>query len=180
MDEMLRKMQKTVDLTLSKFASFRTGRANPELLARIQVEYYGSLVPINQVATVSVPENSILMLKIFDKSVVKDVEKAIQTSDLGLNPQVDGAVIYLRLPELTEERRKELTKLVKKQGEEGKVSIRNIRRDFLDQIKEQEKHADISEDEYKKISDNIQKETDKYIHKIEELIKNKEEEIMAI
>lgn len=174
------RMQKTLDNTKSSLTSIRTGRANPDLLSKVQVDYYGSHVPLQQVASISVPEPMMLQLNVFDKSAIQNVERAIMTSDLNLTPQTEGNVIRIRLPELTEQRRHDLVKVVKKHGEEGKVAIRNIRRDELDYLKEQEKEKEISEDEYKRESDVIQKVTDKYINQIDELIKHKEEEILKV
>ena len=180
MEELQQKMQKAIEATKRQLAAFRTGRANPEILSNIQVDYYGSKVPLKQVASVSVPENRILLLNVFDQNAVKEVEKAIQTSDLNLNPQVDGSTIRLPLPDLTEDRRKELVKLVKQQAEDGKVSIRNIRREFLDSLKAQGKNKEISQDEEKKQQDTIQKITDSNIKIIDDLASQKESEILTI
>lgn len=174
------KMDKTIERMKSQFSTYRTGRANPDVLAKVQVEYYGSMVNIKQVASVSVPEPMTLQLTLFDKSVIKAVEKAIQASDLGLNPMVDGTIIRLRFPELTEERRKELVKMVKKQAEESKVALRNIRRDTVDALKTQEKNKEINEDESKRLQEEIQKQTDHFIHLIDQLTLEKEKDIMRI
>ena len=171
------RLSKTLDNVKSKFMTIRTGRANPDLLSSIVVEYYGSMVPLQQLGSVSVSEGHTLMVNVFDSGAVTSVEKAIMTSDLGLNPQTDGSIIRLRLPDLTEERRNELIKYVKKLSEEGKVSLRNIRRDELDVIKKQD---DLSEDEKKRQSDAIQKVLDEYIQKIDALVKLKEDEILII
>jgi ribosome recycling factor len=174
------RMQKSVSKIKEDLAAVRTGRANPDILSKIQVDYYGSKVPLKQLANITVPESMLLMLNIFDKGAVKGIEKAITISDLNLNPQTEGTVIRLRLPELTEERRKELVKLVKKQVEEGKVSIRNIRRDFMDALKTQEKNKEISEDENKTMHTEAQKITDKYVAMMDVLGEEKEVEIMKI
>lgn len=176
MSDIKERLSKAIEATKRNFQTIRTGRANPEILSRVQVDYYGSYVPLKQVCSITVPDHSTLLLTVFDKGSVKPVEKAIQTSDLGFNPQVDGTSIYLRIPPLTEERRKDLIKTVKKQGEEGKVAIRNVRRDYLDHLKKDE----LTEDQLKKEHDQAQKETDQAIREIDELIKHKEKEIMTI
>jgi len=180
MDNYKEKMQKATEAVGHQLATLRTGRANPDLLGRLVVEYYGTQVPIQQVCSVSVPEHHTLMLNVFDKSAVKEIEKAILTSDLGLNPQVDGLVIRLRLPDLTQDRRKELVKLVKKFGEDGKIAIRNIRRTYLDDLKAKEKSHDISEDELKRFQDLVQKDTDHFSHQIDQLLTAKEQEILTV
>lgn len=174
------RMEKSVEALKHQLASFRTGRANPDLLARIMVSYYGAPVPLKQVANVTVPENRVLQISVFEKNLVKEVEKAIQTSDLGLNPSVDGTIIRLRLPELTEDRRKDLVKQVKKTLEEAKVGLRNIRRDAVDAIKKQEKDKVITEDTSKRNQEELQKLTDKYTAIMDHLGKDKEVEIMTI
>lgn len=180
MSQLTDKMQKTVDVVKGHLGTLRTGRANPEILSKIMVEYYGSLVPLQQVAAITVPESTMLMLNIFDKGATKAVEKAIQSANLGFNPNTDGSIIRLKLPDLTEERRKELVKLVKKHIEDGKVSLRNIRRDEVDSLKAQEKAKTISEDESKTQQDSTQKTTDKFIGILDQLGKDKEAEIMTI
>ncbi|MFC1751899.1 ribosome recycling factor [Thermoproteota archaeon] len=180
MEELKQRMQKTIENLKSQLSTVRTGRANPDILAKISVDYYGTRTPLQQVASVSVPEPMMLLINIFDRNAVKNVERAILTSDLGLNPQTDGSVIRLRLPELTEERRKELVKQIKKQSEEGRVAIRNIRRDYMEGINRQEKNKEISEDENTRLHDDAQKITDDYISKIEEIAKKKEAEIIQI
>ena len=174
------KMEKTIERMKSQFSTYRTGRANADVLAKVTVEYYGSMVPLKQVASISVPEPMTLQLTLFDKSVIKSVEKAIQASDLGLNPMVDGTIIRLRFPELTEQRRKDLVKMVKKQAEESKIAVRNIRRDAVEGLKAKEKNKDINEDESKKIQEDIQKQTDHYIHVIDLMTADKEKDIMRI
>jgi ribosome recycling factor len=180
MKDLEERMDKTIVALKHQFATVRTGRANPEILARVHVEYYGAMTPLQQVAHVSVPEPMVLMLNVFDRNAIKDVEKAILKSDLNLNPQVDGNIIRLRLPELTEDRRNEFVKNIKKYAEEAKVALRNIRRDFLEKVKHQEKQRDISEDEAKRKHELVQKETDKYIEKIDVLTREKEHEIIKI
>ena len=180
MSELKYRMEKTVDSLKGQLAGFRTGRANPELLNKIMVNYYGSLVPLKQVGAVSVPESRVLLINIFDKGAVKEVEKAIMTSDLGLSPQTDGTMIRLRLPELTEDRRKDLVKQVKKAVEESKVAIRNIRRDFVDAIKAKEKNKELNEDDSKKQQDDAQRTTDQFIGILDNLAKDKEAEIMKV
>lgn len=174
------RMEKSVESLKQHLAGFRTGRANPDLLSKLTVTYYGSPAPLKQVANITVPENRVLQLSVFDKNLVKEVEKAIQTSDLGMNPSTDGTTIRLRLPELTEDRRKDLVKQVKKVLEEAKVSLRNIRRDAVDDLKKQEKDKLIAEDECKRQQDEIQKLTDKYVSLMDQLAKDKETEIMTI
>ncbi|MBU5488673.1 ribosome recycling factor [Clostridium sp. MSJ-8] len=174
------KMQKTIAKLQSDLATMKAGRANPTMLDRVQVEYYGSLCPINQVANVSAPEPRVLMITPWEKTVLKDIERAILKSDLGLNPSNDGNVIRLVVPELTEETRKALVKNVKKTGEDAKVAIRSIRRDANDKLKALKKELDISEDELKKAEDDVQKETDSFVKKIDEIIVAKEKEIMSI
>ena len=174
------KMKKTISVLKSDLSTMKAGRANPTMLDRIQVEYYGSLCPLSQVANVTAPEPRVLMITPWEKSVLKDVEKAILKSDLGLNPSNDGAVIRLIIPELTEETRKNLVKNVKKTGEDAKIAVRSIRRDANEKIKALKKDSDISEDEMKKGEDDVQKKTDTYIKEIDAIITAKEKEIMSI
>ncbi|WP_186564582.1 ribosome recycling factor [Lawsonibacter celer] len=174
------KMQKTVDVVVSDFASVRAGRANAAVLDKISVDYYGTPTPINQVATISSPDPRSLMIQPWDASLLKTIEKAIQSSDLGINPQNDGRVIRLAFPQLTEERRKELTKQVKKYGESGKVAIRNIRRDAMEKYKALEKKAELTEDDRKEHEKEIQEMTDKRCKQIDELSAKKEAELMAV
>ncbi len=178
--EIEEKMQKTIEATRRHMATIRTGRANPDLLSRIHVDYYGSEVPLQQVASISVPEAMTLVLNVFDKGAVKAIEKAIQTSDLHLTPMTEGNLIRLRLPELTEDRRKDLVKLVKKHIEDSKVAVRNIRRDAVEDAKHQEKDKQLSTDESKHLQQDIQKLTDQYIEKLDHLAKEKEAEILKI
>ena len=163
------KMQKTVDVVVSDFASVRAGRANASVLDKIAVDYYGSPTPINQVAAISSPDPRSLMIQPWDATLLKAIEKAIQTSDLGINPQNDGRVIRLGFPQLTEERRRDLTKQVKKYGENGKVAVRNIRRDAMDKFKAMQKKSEITEDELKELEKELQDMTDKRCKQIDEL-----------
>lgn len=174
------KMQKTIEVVKSDFASVRAGRANAGVLDKIQVEYYGVATPLQQVASISSPDPRTLVIQPWDASLLKEIEKAIQTSDLGINPQNDGKLVRLSFPQLTEERRKELTKQVRKYGENGKVAIRNIRRDAMDQFKSMEKKGEITEDTLKDYEDDLQKLTDKYCKEIDTLVTAKEEELMAV
>ena len=174
------KMNKTLDNLAGEYDTIRDGRANPRVLDRIRVDYYGSPTPIQQVGNVSVPEPRTLLIQPWDKTQLKAIEKAILTSDLGINPTNDGSVIRLSFPELTEERRKDLAKEVKKKGENAKVAIRNIRRDANDTFKKQEKANEISEDDLEEVTDKIQKLTDKMIEKVDKAIDSKTKEIMTV
>ena len=174
------KMQKSIEALKKDFATIRTGKANPAILNGISVEYYGSPMPINQIASVSAPEPQMILIKPYDKSILKAIEKAIQTSELGFNPQNDGDVVRIPIPALTEQTRKDLVKQAKKIAEENKVAIRNIRRDGMDQLKKLEKDSLISEDELKRRSDDLQKVTDKYIETIDKSATEKEKDIMSI
>ena len=174
------KMDKTVSVLRSDYATIRAGRANPHVLDQITVDYYGVPSGIQQVANVSVPEPRMLLIQPWEKSLIKSIEKAILTSDLGINPSNDGNVIRLVFPEMTEERRKDLSKDVKKKGDNAKVAIRNIRRDANDAIKKLQKGGEISEDEQKQYEDKIQKLTDKFIEKVDGEIELKTKEIMTV
>lgn len=174
------KMEKRIDGLMSEFKTIRAGRANASVLDKISVEYYGTMTPVNQVGTISVPEPRMLVIQPWDTTLLNDIVKAINKSDIGIAPQNDGKVIRLNFPPLTEERRKELGKLVKKYGEEAKVQIRNIRRDALDMYKKQKKDGDITEDELKDIEKDIQNMTDKYIKKIDTVTAEKEKEIIEL
>ena len=174
------KMQKTVDVVISDFASVRAGRANAAVLDKITVDYYGSPTTINQVAAISSPDPRSLLIKPWDSSILKAIEKAIQTSDLGINPQNDGTSIRLAFPQLTEERRKELTKQVKKYAENGKVAIRNIRRDAMDKLKAKQKKSEITEDDCKEFEKELQDMTDKRCKELDDLSAKKEKELMAV
>ena len=174
------KMQKTIEVVKSNFAAVRAGRANAGVLDRITVEYYGAPTPLNQVANIGSPDPRTLTVQPYDMSLLKAVEKAIQTSDLGINPQNDGRVIRLAFPQLTEERRKELTKQVRKYGEEGKGALRNIRRDAMDDIKKKTKKSELTEDDQKKLEKELQELTDKRCKDIDDLTAKKEKELMAV
>lgn len=178
--EFQRKMEKTLDVLASDFAAVRAGRANAQVLDRITVEYYGQPSPINQVGTVASPDPRTLVIQPWDGSLLKAIEKAIQTSDLGINPQNDGRVIRLVFPQLTEERRKDLTKQVRKYAEDAKVAVRNIRRDAMDYIKKLKKDSEITEDDQKKAEKDLQELTDKYIKKVDDACAVKEKELMEI
>ena len=174
------KMSKTIDHLIAEYAGIRAGRANPHVLDKIKVDYYGTPTPLQSVGNITVPEPRLIQIAPWEKSMIKEIEKAIMTSDIGINPSNDGAVIRLVFPELTEERRKELAKDVKKKGEEAKVAIRNIRRDGNDAFKKLTKTEDVSEDEVKELTDDLQKITDKYIAKIDNLCEDKSKEIMTV
>ncbi|MGN8229121.1 ribosome recycling factor [Paenibacillus sp. SEL1] len=173
------RMQKAIQALQRDLASLRAGRATPALLDRVQVEYYGAMTPVNQLANINTPDSRTLMIQPWDKSSLADIERAIQKSDLGLTPSNDGNTIRLSIPALTEERRTDLVKLTKKNGEEAKIAIRNIRRDANDDIKKLEK-SDISEDESRKHQEDIQKTTDKFIAEVDRVLAAKEKEIMEV
>lgn len=173
-------MQKTIEATQRSFNTIRTGRANPALLDRITVEYYGTETPLKQLANISVPDASTIMIQPYDKSSLSTIERSISMSDIGLTPNNDGSVVRLNIPPLTSERRKELVKVAAKYAEEGKVALRNIRRDAVDSVRKQEKASEVSEDESRDLQDNIQKLTDKYVNKIDGLLKEKETDIMTV
>ena len=174
------KMTKTCENLDGVFSNIRAGRANPNLLNRIMVEYYGTPTPMQQVGNISVPEPRIIQINPWEKSLLKAIEKAILASDLGITPTNDGTSIRLVFPELTEERRKELVKDIKKKGEAAKVAVRNVRRDANDTLKKMEKSTDITEDERKEGEEKIQKMTDKYVAKIDKSVENKSKEIMTV
>ena len=174
------KMQKSVENLEAEYATIRAGRANPNILNKIKVEYYGVPTPMQQLANITVPEARTLVIAPWEPSLVKEIEKAIMNSDLGIKPNNDGRNIILNFPELTEDRRKELVKDIKKKGEGAKVAIRNIRRDANDAIKKMEKNGDISEDELKDNEDKIQKLTDKYVGQIDKAVESKSKEIMTV
>jgi ribosome recycling factor len=174
------KMSKAVQVFTKELATIRAGRANSALLDKVTVDYYGVPTPINQLASISVPEPRLLVVQPYDKSVVSDMEKAILKSDLGVTPTSDGSVIRIVIPPLTEERRRELVKIVKKESEEAKVAVRNIRRDANDELKKLEKQGEITEDELRGFIDEIQELTDEYIKKIDNLTKEKEKEIIEV
>lgn len=174
------KMKKTISVYKEDLQSIRAGRANPSLLDKISIEYYGQNTPINQVAGISAPEPRLLAIQPWDVNVIPEIEKAIKASDLGLNPTSDGKIIRLIIPQLTEERRQELTKVVRKNGENAKVAVRNIRRESIEEIKKLEKAKEISEDDRKSGEEDIQKITDKYISELDLITKAKEDELMEI
>jgi ribosome recycling factor len=174
------QMNKSVSFLKEELATIRAGKANPKLLEKILVSYYGSMTPINQIANISVPEPRCLIIQPWDASSMKEIEKAIMVSDLGINPTNDGKVIRLMLPQLTEERRKDLLKLVKKEIENAKVALRNIRRDAIEIFKKMEKNSELSKDDLKRAEDEAQKLTDKYTKLIDDVYKDKEKEILEV
>lgn len=180
LNEVEQRMQKTISVFEENLSEIRAGRANPAILNKITVEYYGVPTPINQVAGISVPEARTIVIQPWDASVLKSIEKAILASDIGLNPNNDGKVIRLNFPELTEERRKELVKEIKKMGEDAKVSIRSVRREGMDIVKAEQKEGTITEDEQKTYEDKIQKLTDSKVQEIDNQIDKKENEIMSV
>lgn len=174
------KMSKSIKVLKDELTTMKAGRANPKMLDRIEAEYYGSMTPLSQLGNVSAPESRILLIQPYDKTALKEIEKAILKSDLGLNPTNDGSVIRLMVPELTEETRMKLVKQVKKTGEEAKVAIRSIRQDANTKVKNLKKDKAITEDEAKDAETKIQKETDKYVKEVDKLIEEKEKEIMKV
>lgn len=174
------KMRAAIEHTRAELASIRTGRANPALLDKIMVDYYGTNVPINQVANISAPEARLLVIAPWDKSMVPEIQKAITSSDLGLNPSGDGTVLRIPLPALTEERRKDLVKVVGKKTEEGKIALRNVRREAIEELRKREKSHEISEDDLHRVQDEVQKLTDEFVAELEELQTAKEEELMEV
>lgn len=174
------KMAKAIQAFQRELSSIRAGRANAALLDKITIDYYGARTPVNQLASISVPEARLMVIQPYDKTVLGEIEKAILKSDLGLTPNNDGSVIRLSIPPLTEERRKELVKLIKKEAEEAKVAIRNVRRDANDELKKQEKNGEITEDEHRGFAEDVQKITDQHIQKIDKMTKTKEQEIMEV
>ena len=174
------RMEKCLDSLDRDFQTIRAGRANPKILNNVTVEYYGTPTPLNQLASISVPEARLLTIQPFDPSILKAIEKAINTSDIGINPQNDGKVIRLAFPQLTEEHRKQLVKDVSKRGEEAKVAIRNVRRDAMDDIKKLKKNNEITEDDQKDGEKKLQDLTDKYIKQVEAMVKKKEDEVLSI
>jgi ribosome recycling factor len=174
------RMTKAIQAFSRELASIRAGRASASLLDRISLDYYGAPTPINQLAGVSIPEARLMVIQPYDKSILGEIEKAILKSDLGITPTNDGSVIRLAMPALTEERRKDLVKVVKKEAEDAKVAIRNIRRDSNDDLKKLEKNGDITEDDLRSFSDEVQKLTDDHITKIDQLAKEKEKEVMEV
>ncbi|KIL44917.1 ribosome recycling factor [Jeotgalibacillus soli] len=179
-DQTKDKMDKAVQAFSRELASIRAGRASASLFDKLTVDYYGAPTPINQVASITVPEARLIQITPYDKTILGDIEKAIQKSDLGLNPSNDGSLIRITIPALTEERRKDLAKQVKKEAEEAKVAVRNVRRDANDELKKLEKSSEITEDELRSYNDDVQKMTDLHISKIDELAKEKEKEILEV
>ena len=175
-----RRMERSVESTKGEFATVRTGRASAALLDRITVDYYGTRTPLNQLATISVPEPRMLVVTPFDKSSIKEIERAVRESDLGVNPSNDGKIIRLPLPPLTEERRKELVKVVRRLAEEGRVAVRNVRRDTLHHLKELEREGEAGADDVHRAEDRVQKLTDEHVHGIDAALKHKEEEILEV
>ena len=180
MKETREQMDEAVSAFTRQLATVRAGRANPAILDGVKVDYYGAVVPLNQLATISAPEARMLVITPFDKSSISDIEKAIQKADLGLSPSSDGNIIRINIPALNEQRRKDLSKIVKKYTEEAKVQVRNIRRETNDQLKKLEKNGDLTEDDLRDYQDQVQKETDKRIAEMDKIAKNKEEEIMEV
>ncbi|WP_256519648.1 ribosome recycling factor [Domibacillus sp. A3M-37] len=180
MNQSKEKMQKAIGAFNRELASIRAGRASANVLDRITIDYYGTPTPVNQLASINIPEARLLTITPYDKSSMGDIEKALMKSDLGLTPSNDGSIIRLNFPALTEERRKELAKLVKKEAEEAKVAIRNIRRDANDDLKKSEKNGDLTEDDLRGYTEDVQKQTDDYIRKVDEIAKEKEQEIMEV
>lgn len=174
------KMNKAIQAYKREIATVRAGRANPSILDKVQVNYYGAPTPLNQLASITVPEARLLVIQPYDKSVLSDIERAIQKADLGLSPSNDGSIIRISIPPLTEERRRDLVKEVKGMAEDAKVVIRNIRRDSNDDLKKLEKGGQITEDELRSFSDNVQKETDQHVKEIDNITKEKEKEIMEV
>lgn len=174
------KMEKTISVFSENLAEVRAGRANPAILNKVKIDYYGTPTPINQVAGISVPEARLIVIQPWDASILKEIERAILTSDIGINPNNDGKVIRLAFPELNEERRKELVKDIRKTAEEAKVAVRSIRRDGIDEFKKKQKDAEITEDDLHTAEEQIQKITDKKIEEIDSILANKEKEIMSI
>ncbi len=175
-----RKMRKAVDITGEEFAAVRTGRASTSLLSRVMVDYYGQPTPLQQISSISAPEPNLLVVSPYDKGVVKEVEKAIFQSDLGLTPVSDGNVIRLPIPRLTEERRKELVKVVRQRAEEGRVAVRNVRREAIEELRHLEKDKEITKDDLHRGQEEVQKLTDRFIKEIDEMLKNKESELMEV
>ena len=174
------RMEKTINVFSEKLSEVRAGRANPAILNKVKIDYYGTPTPINQVAGISVPEARMILIQPWDASVLKDIEKAILTSDIGINPNNDGKVIRLVFPELNEERRKELVKDIKKMAEEAKVAVRAVRRDGIEEAKAEQKEGNITEDELKQAENEVQKMTDKSVEEIDEILAKKEKEIMSV
>ena len=174
------KMKKTISVMKEEFAGIRAGRANPAILDKVTVDYYGAPTPITQLGNITVPEARVIMIQPWEAKILKDIERAIQKSDIGINPNSDGKVLRLIFPPLTEERRRELTKVVKKYGEDSKIAIRAIRRDSIDAFKVQKKNGEITEDDLKDAEKDVQNITDKYIAEVDKLVEAKEKEILEV
>lgn len=174
------KMEKTISVYKEKLTEVRAGRANPAILNKVKIDYYGTPTPINQVAGISVPEARLIVIQPWDVSILKEIEKALLASDIGINPNNDGKVIRLAFPELNEERRKELAKEVRKMAEDAKVAVRSIRREGMDKVKQEQKDGEMTEDELKQAENEIQKITDKSIEEIDKILETKEKEIMSV
>lgn len=174
------KMKKTISVMKEEFASIRAGRANPAILDKVTVDYYGAPTPITQLGNITVPEARVIMIQPWEAKILKDIERAIQKSDIGINPNSDGKVLRLIFPPLTEERRRELTKVIKKYGEDSKIAIRAIRRDSIDQLKAKKKSGEITEDDLKDAEKDIQNITDKHIAEVDKLVEAKEKEILEV
>jgi ribosome recycling factor len=179
-DDAKRRMDKSVEAAAHEFQTVRTGRASAALLDRIQIDYYGTATPLKQLATINVPESRMLTVQPFDPGSIKAIERAIQESDLGLTPSNDGKLIRLPIPQLTEERRKELVKVVRHLAEEGRVAIRNVRRDVMHDLKELVRDGEVGDDEERRAEDRVQKLTDEHVGRVDDLLKRKEEEIMEV
>ncbi|HET9214116.1 MAG TPA: ribosome recycling factor [Gaiellaceae bacterium] len=180
LDDAKRRMDKSVDATAHEFNTVRTGRASAALLDRVKVDYYGTETPLNQLATINVPEARMLTVQPYDPGSIKAIERAIQESELGLTPSNDGKIVRLPIPQLTEERRKELVKVVRQLAEDGRVAVRNVRRDVMHHLKELVRDGDVGDDEERRAEERAQKLTDEHVAKIDDLLKRKEEEIMEV
>jgi ribosome recycling factor len=180
LNDLRRRMQGAVDVLKTEFSGLRTGRASASMIEPVQVNMYGSIMPLNQCASINVPEPRLLTVQVWDMNAVSEVEKAIRDSGLGLNPQTEGAVIRIPVPELNEERRQELTKVAGKYAEQSRVSVRNVRRDGMDTLKRMEKDGELSEDEHKRKSDEVQKLTDEIVSLVDSMLEEKEKDIMTI
>ena len=175
-----RRMDKSVEAAQTEFSTLRTGRASPALLDRVQIDYYGQQTPLNQLATIGAPEPRMLTIQPFDPNSVSMIERAIQESDLGLTPSNDGKLIRLPIPQLTEERRKDLVKVVRQRAEDGRIAIRNVRRDTMKHLEELVRNGDVGDDDERRAEERVQKLTDEHVHKIDELLKRKETEILEV
>lgn len=179
-DDMLSKMDKTVSVLKDELHTVRAGRANPQLLDRVTIDYYGAQTPLKQLAAVSAPEPRLITVQPYDATIMKDIEKAIMASDIGINPSNDGKIIRLAIPMLTEERRIQLTKLVKKYGEDAKIALRNERREAIDKLKKMNKANELTEDDLKRAEDEVQSSIDKYVKMVDQIIENKDKEILEV